>query len=424
MLTCIPSSLEGVVRIPASKSITQRALALSLITPGKSRIFSPGKSNDELAALRIIEQLGATVDTTNPGVWEIRSSGKIHPELEKISCGESALSLRMFTPIASLSSRAVVLTGEGTLLNRKHEFPYEVFRRLGVHIEQPNKSALPINIAGPLKADSIQTDASQSSQYITGLLFALAASAFKVIQVQVDNLVSRPYLRMSVQMLQDYGYPVTWLTDELIQIEPRVDECAQIDLEVEGDWSSAVFWMVGAALSGNIVIEGLSPNSMQADRALLDLLWTSGSSILWKNGVLNILKVSRLKSFYLNAVDCPDLIPIAAILAARAEGASRITGISRLRNKESDREKLVLNLLKLLGVDFFANSEEWQITGSDRLFSGGVFDAEGDHRMVMAAAIASTCANEPIQILGTEAVSKSYPDFFKHFEQLGGRIKS
>jgi 3-phosphoshikimate 1-carboxyvinyltransferase len=424
MLTCIPSSLEGVVSIPASKSITQRALALALITAGNTRIFRPGNSNDEKAALRIVEQLGATVDAADPNVWKISSSGKINPKVEKISCGESALSLRMFTSIASLSDCPVVLTGEGTLLNRRHEFPFDVFKRLGVRIDQPNNSTLPINIAGPLKADSIRIDASQSSQYVTGLLFTLAAETRKVIQVQVDNLVSRPYLRISVQMLQDFGYPVTWLTEELIQIEPRVEEYAQIDLEIEGDWSSAVFWLAGAALSGNIVIKGLSPNTMQADRVLLDLLRTSGASFLWQDGVVNIMKANRLGSFFLNAIDCPDLVPIAAVLAARAEGASRITGISRLRNKESDREKLVLNLLKLLGVDFFANSEEWQITGSDKLFSGGIFDAEGDHRMAMAAAIASTCAHEPIHIVGAEAVSKSYPDFFKHFEQLGGRIKS
>jgi 3-phosphoshikimate 1-carboxyvinyltransferase len=424
MLTCFPASLEGVVSIPASKSITQRALALALITPGTTRISRPGNSRDEKAALRIVEQLGATIDAADPNVWNMSSSGKINPKVEKVSCGESALSLRMFTPIASLGDRTVVLTGEDTLLNRRHDFPIDVFMRLGVHLEHPNNSALPVRIKGPLKADSIRVDTAQSSQYVTGLLFALAASALDVIRIQIENLVSRPYLRISVQMLCDFGYPVTWISDEVIQIEPRADESAQYHVEVEGDWSSAVFWMAAAALSGNITIKGLSSDTMQADRALLDILRASGSSILWKDGCLKVLKVNRLSSFYLNAIDCPDLVPIAAILAARAEGTSRISGIFRLRNKESDREKLVLNLLKLLGVEVYANSEEWQITGSDRLFTGGIFDAEGDHRMVMAAAIASSCALEPIQILGAEAVSKSYPDFFKHFEQLGGRIKS
>ncbi len=424
MVTCSPASLQGEVLIPPSKSITQRAMALSLITPGTTKIIRPGISNDEKAALRIVEQLGVEVDASDPSLWQIKSSGRINPIFEKISCGESALSLRMFTPIAAISDLSLMMTGEGTLLSRRHDFPHDVFTQLGVQIEQSEHFSLPIRVKGPLKAASIRIDAGQSSQYLTGLLFALAVTVKESIRVQIDNLVSRPYLRISVQMLRDYGYSVNWIEGDQIQIDPGCRTCLHHEVEVEGDWSSAVFWIAGAVLSGSISIKGLAPDSMQADRILLDLLKDASTNILWKDNCLNINKINRLMQFSLNAFNCPDLVPIAAVLAARAEGTSCITGISRLRNKESNREELVLSLLKFLGVEVYSTSDEWQITGSDRLFSGGKFSAGGDHRMVMAAAIASTCAKEPIQILGAEAVAKSYPDFFKHFEELGGRIKA
>jgi 3-phosphoshikimate 1-carboxyvinyltransferase len=422
MLTCFPSSLQGTVKIPASKSVTQRALALALITPGVTRINHLGQSNDEKAALRIVEQLGAEVIHEGPDLWTITSPAELKPFSTVIHCGESALALRMFTPIAALNNQVIEMTGEGTLLNRRHDFPIEVFKHLNVRIEQPNAPSLPINIQGPLRATSIRINAGQSSQYLTGILFALASACRESLLIEVEHLVSRPYLMLSVRMLQDFGYPVSWIGEDKIQLEPRQAASQERIVRVEGDWSSAAFWMVGAALSGNVTMTGLHPNSVQADRVLLDVFNASNIPFSWNENELNIFKSENLLAFDLQASDCPDLIPIASILAARAMGTSCITGINRLRNKESDREKHGLALLNLLGVGIEATEDTWYITGSERPFSGGVFSAHGDHRLVMAAAIASTCSQSPIHIEDAGAVAKSYPDFFKHFQQLGGRI--
>jgi 3-phosphoshikimate 1-carboxyvinyltransferase len=422
MLTCFPSSLQGTIKIPASKSVTQRALALALITPGVTRIMHAGKSNDEKAAWRIIEQLGAELKPENSDVCLITSPSQLNPLSSEINCGESALALRMFTPLVAMSHQAVVLTGEGTLLNRRHDFPLEVFRQLNIGIEQPNASLLPIKIQGPLKAESIRINAAKSSQYLTGLLFALAASCRKPILIEVEHLVSRPYLKLSVQLLQDFGYSISWMDENKLHLEPWQSEIHERTVDVEGDWSSAAFWMVGAALSGNVSLSGLNPASLQADRVLLDVFKSSHIPVSWNGQELQVSSPQTIHAFELHATDCPDLIPIASILASRAKGTSCITGINRLRNKESDREKHGLALLHLLGVEIETTENAWYITGSDRPFSGGVFSAQGDHRLVMAAAIASTCSKSTIHIEGAEAVAKSYPDFFKHFQELGGSI--
>jgi 3-phosphoshikimate 1-carboxyvinyltransferase len=422
MVNLSPTKISGQIQIPASKSVSQRALAIALVTQGNTIIHGFGHSNDEIAALDLIKNLGANILQSEHSLT-ILSDGKINPRLNTLNCNESGLSFRMFLPIAGLCDQSITFTGTGTLLNRIHSFPEAAFQKLHVSLIQNDDNRLPVIIKGPINPRSISIHADQSSQYLTGLLIALAASTQETIDVAVINLVSSPYVNLTINMLQKFGYSVNWLDGQKIQIEPRpsVNSLART-IQIESDWSSASFWIVGAALSGSVKLSGLNPDSYQADRVILSVLDQARISYHWDNEFLCIEHSDSFQAFDIDANDCPDLIPILSILAARAQGTSRIKGIDRLINKESNREETGLSLLHLLGVKVITSNNEWLIEGSGDLFRGGAFDSMNDHRMVMTAAIASTCCKERLTIMKSDAVNKSYPDFFNHFQKVGGVI--
>jgi 3-phosphoshikimate 1-carboxyvinyltransferase len=422
MVSLSSTKLSGQIQIPASKSVSQRALAIALLTQGTTIIHGFGHSNDETAALDLIENLGANILQSENSLTII-SDGKINPRFNTLNCNESGLSLRMFLPIAALFDQSITFTGSGTLLNRKHSFPEAAFQNLHVSLIQNDDNRLPVIIKGPINPCSISIQADQSSQYLTGLLIALAASTQETIDVAVINLVSSPYVNLTINMLQQFGYSVNWLDGQKIQIEPRpsVNSLART-IQIESDWSSASFWIVGAALSGSLKLSGLNPDSYQADRIILSVLDQARISYYWDNEFLCVEHSDSFQAFEIDANDCPDLIPVLSILAARAQGTSRIKGIHRLKNKESNREETGLSLLHLLGAKVITSNNEWLIEGSGDLFRGGIFDSMNDHRMVMTAVIASTCCKERLTIMKSDAVNKSYPDFFNHFEMVGGVI--
>jgi 3-phosphoshikimate 1-carboxyvinyltransferase len=422
MVNLSPTKISGQIQIPASKSVSQRALAIALVTQGNTIIHGFGHSNDEIAALDLIKNLGANILQSEHSLT-ILSDGKINPRLNTLNCNESGLSFRMFLPIAGLCDQSITFTGTGTLLNRIHSFPEAAFQKLHVSLIQNDDNRLPVIIKGPINPRSISIHADQSSQYLTGLLIALAASTEEIIKVEVTDLVSRPYVNLTINMLQQFGYLVNWLDEVKIQIQPRpIKNFEERTIQIESDWSSASFWIVGAALSGSVKLSGLNPDSYQADRVILSVLDQARISYHWDNEFLCIEHSDSFQAFDIDANDCPDLIPILSILAARAQGTSRIKGIDRLINKESNREETGLSLLHLLGVKVITSNNEWLIEGSGDLFRGGAFDSMNDHRMVMTAAIASTCCKERLTIMKSDAVNKSYPDFFNHFQKVGGVI--
>ncbi|MEP7254159.1 MAG: 3-phosphoshikimate 1-carboxyvinyltransferase [Ferruginibacter sp.] len=420
IVTIQPSTINGTVEAPASKSSMQRACALALLSDGETTIFNPGKSNDDLAALDIIQKLGARIEIKNE---ELRIKNESMPVAGEINCGESGLSIRMFAPIIALSSKEITINGSGSLLNRPMDFFDEIFPQLGISI-QSNNSYLPIKIKGPLQPADITIDGSLSSQFLTGLLMAYAKAATKRVTIAVQNLKSKPYIDLTLQMMKDFGYKVENNNYESFTIKP-INKLTnkQINYRVEGDWSGAAFLLVAGAIAGTITVKGLDVFSTQGDKKILQALMDCGTniSIEEKQIVINSPLGDGGKAFHFNATDCPDLFPPLVALAAYCEGTSVIEGVSRLSHKESNRAISLQEEFKKMGVEIKLQNDLMMITGGG-VVNGAIVHSHHDHRIAMACAVASLKANGKTVIEDAEAVNKSYPGFYEDLKLLNAAV--
>ncbi len=271
--TISPSSVLGTIKVPPSKSSMQRACAAALITQGTTIIDNFGNSNDEKAAIDIITKLGATVNCVNNRM-AVTSHDYIFrsqfPEKNlMLNCGESGLSMRMFAPIAGLFNFDITFTGEGSILKRPMNFFDEIFPSLGVQIHS-NGGKLPVTLRGPLQPKEITVDGSLSSQFLTGLLFAFAKSCKSPVNIRVKNLSSKPYIDLTISVLNHFGWRVDNHNYEIFTLFPREAELLHsIKYTVEGDWSNAAFLLVAGAISGEITLSGADLNSKQGDKNIM-----------------------------------------------------------------------------------------------------------------------------------------------------------
>lgn len=418
--TVHPSMLQGGIRVPTSKSAMQRSLAAALIRNGETTLLNPGHSEDDLAALRCIRTLGAHV-VIEPDRWMITSRG-IHPVGDILDCGESGLSIRMFTPLAALSDRPMRIIGGGSLSNRPMHFFAAVLPQLGVTVSL-QEGRLPIQIRGPLVPSDIEVDGSLSSQFLTGLIMAYAATEQTDRTISVMDLKSRPYIDLTVQTLQKFDLPVPDNDSYLrfhFKRNAAVSTHRPLVVSVEGDWSAASFWLAAAPKFGEVVLTGLDIQSTQADRAMLSVLKQSGVPVQADNEKI-IVGSGVPGPFEIDATDCPDLFPPLVALASLVNGTSVIRGVHRLAHKESDRAKALQSEFGKLGISILVNQDEMQVVGGTGIGAGAV-DAHGDHRIAMALAIAALRASGPVAIHGAESVRKSYPDFWNDLHSLGAAV--
>ena len=408
---------DGITTVPMSKSITQRLFAAALLHKGITNINTWGDlSNDEQAALGIIRQSGAAVEDTY-ATYVVKSNG-IAPVTDTINCGESGLAARLFIPVLALSDRAINITGEGSLTSRPMDTITELLPQLGVSVTSTN-GKLPIQLKGPLQPKDITIDGSISSQFLTGLLFAYAFSVTEPTTITVDNLNSKPYVDLTVQVLEQFGADIVNHNYTQFMINPRNVPGNEINVSAEPDWSSAAPILVAGAISGKVTIfNNLNPISLQADRRISDVLQLAGASVHISGNTTTALKPSALKAFNYDVTQCPDLFPSLAVMAAVCEGESTIQGIHRLTHKESDRLVSTTAMLLKLGVEYCVNDDTLHITGKPTLKSCTI-DSYNDHRIVMAAAVAALRADGPVTIEGAEAVNKSFPSFFNTLTSLG-----
>jgi 3-phosphoshikimate 1-carboxyvinyltransferase len=415
-----PSAINGTIIAPNSKSSMQRACAAALLHEGETTIFNPGKSNDDLAAQDIIQKLGATiVENTNEKLILIAKG--IHPVAGEINCGESGLSIRMFTPIAALSEKQITINGTGSLLKRPMDFFDAVFPLLDIEILS-NKGMLPITIKGPLQPKDITIDGSLSSQFLTGLLFAFARAATKPVTITVNNLKSKPYIDLTLQVMNNFGYAVENNNYESFTLKP-INQLTNkpINYTVEGDWSGAAFLLVAGAIAGKIVVKGLDVFSTQADKAILQALIDCGSNISIEEKQIEINPAMALKAFHFNATDCPDLFPPLVALASYCNGTSVIEGVSRLAHKESNRGITLQEEFAKMGVEIILQDDLMMIKGGMGL-KGANVHSRHDHRIAMACAVAALKATGQTTIEDAEAINKSYPDFYRHLQLLNADI--
>ncbi len=418
MFTAIcPSVIAGIVTAPASKSAMQRGCAAALLHKGITTISNPGKSNDDLAAIDVIQKLGAIV------TWEaenlvIQSNGVL-PVSNEMNCGESGLGIRMFTPLAALSSNEIIITGEGSLLNRPMDFFDEIFPQLSIEI-QSSRGKLPIRIKGPLQATDITIDGSLSSQFLTGLLFAFGKSVNKPATITVNNLKSKPYIDLTLSVMKHFGYEVENVEYKKFIVSPFNLSNSNINFTVESDWSGGAFLLVAAAIAGNATILGLTKSSAQADKKILEALAAAGTTLLIADDGITV-SAAELISFEFDATDCPDLFPPLVALAAYCKGTTIIQGASRLTHKESNRAQTLQEEFTKMGVDINVNGDAMTIRGTGML-RGSIVHSRHDHRIAMACAVAALKANGETIIQEAEAINKSYPDFYEHLKLLGANV--
>jgi 3-phosphoshikimate 1-carboxyvinyltransferase len=421
----IPSSISGMLIAPASKSAMQRACALALLHEGETIIHNPGKSNDDKAALSIIQNLGAGIEKLEGGSIKITgtqllNSYQVSKEGISFSCGESGLSIRMFTPIAALSSASVTIIGSGSLLSRPMHFFDEILPPLGVMVSS-NEGKLPLLIKGPLLPKNITVDGSLSSQFLTGLLIAFAKAAKDPVIITVTNLKSKPYIDLTLQMMEHFGYHVMHHNYASFEINPiRKFNHATIQYTVEADWSAAAFLLVAGAIAGKIIVKGLDVFSTQADRAILQVLMMSKAIISISQEEIRVEPAS-LQPFHFDATDCPDLFPPLVVLAAYCNGTSIIEGVSRLAHKESNRALTLQEEFGKMGLIIKLQDDLMIIEGGVELY-GAKVHSHHDHRIAMALAVAALKAIGETTITEAEAIDKSYPEFYEHLKQLQALI--
>lgn len=409
-----PSIVDGNIKAPASKSMMQRAIAAALLADGETLLKNPTFCNDSIAAMGVAIALGAKISHQKDYV-AITGGSKINQKT--LICGESGLCIRMFTPIAATWNESLTLDGEGSLTKRPVSMIEAPLKELGVEVKT-NNGLPPITVTGPMRGGNASIDGSVSSQMLTGFLMALP-KAETDSHLFVTNLKSTPYIDMTIRLLADFGIEVENQNYEVFNIKGNQTYKAR-EYTIEGDWSGAAFLLVAGAVSKRAEVSFIDKNSTQADKAILNALESAGAKIFYNDNTI-IIERGNLCAFEIDATDCPDLFPPLAALAANCEGTSRIKGVSRLKHKESDREKAIISLCESLNISASVDGDFMLITGGK--ISGGVVDSFNDHRIAMAAAVMALNASDVVVINDSDCVAKSYPEFFDDMISLGAVIE-
>lgn len=388
------SVLNGSVAAPPSKSAAHRALICSFLSGGGT-VKPIINSRDMAATVGIINSL-----KNNENV---------------LDCIESGSTMRFMIPVAASLGRSVEFVGQGSLLKRTVG---EFAELLPVHgIEVETNGCLPFKISGQLKNGSYEVSGDVSSQYVTGLLLALANLQGDSAVIMKTPLQSKPYVDMTVKVMADYGVNVRE-TDFGYLIKGG-QKFKKIDYTVEGDWSQAAFFLVAGAIGGNVTVKGLDFNSTQGDKAIVDIIKKFGGRI--EAGPYSVTTcASELSGTEIDASDIPDLVPIIAVLASYAKGKTVISGAERLRYKESNRIESVVTNLKSMGVDV-TETQDGMIINGGKQPDGAVLKGYNDHRIVMSFSVAGLFASGETVIDDAESINKSYPSFFEDYNMLGGK---
>ena len=447
------------LRMPVSKSFAQRAIIAAALADGVSHLKGYTPCGDNEAALQVARNLGAEV-TIEDTVVTIKGIAAQFGSLDKseLHVGESGLLTRMMIPVlAQLCPGSVTVTGEKTLLNRPLTGAKEILEAFEAGIESVAEGAsvddpvrVPLKVTGPLKPGRAEISGKHGSQLISGLLMALPF-AEKNSQLIVTDPKSIPYMFITLEVLKKFGIKIAndmlggpdflesggdWaLCTEMHFKVKGGQKYKAADIDLEGDWSAAANFLVAGAIFGRVELQGLDTTSLQADLSIMDILMDAGASLSQMDGKRGDITVQRapLQAFEVDASNCPDLFPILAVLAAFCQGTSRMAGVGRLANKESDRAKAILEMLTQMGVTAHIEGDELVVEGHTlaqrllgsptgmtgvALLKGGAYTSHHDHRMVMALKVASLGADSPITIDDEACVSKSFPQFHDLFARV------
>lgn len=398
---------------PSSKSEAQRVIIASFLAKGTSVIEGITSCDDVDSAVDVIRKLGAKVDIEG-NTYTITSDfdKNLLPD-SQLMCGESGLLSRTFASIMSLCKNEMTINGNKSLLTRPFSSLKCAIEKLGGAIEV-NNDHLPIVTKGGIKGGEIDIDCNITSQFISGLLMALPLADNDSV-ITVSNLKSKPYLNLTVDVLFAFGIEVENSNYQTFKIKGG-QKYIPTNYNVGGDWSSAAIFLVAGAVAGKVSVSNLDINSTQADREILELFKRCDVDFDIKGNTVTTRK-SNILAFGFDADNCPDLIPAIVALASQASDTCCIKGVNRLKYKESNRTALLKSEFEKLGVviDIDEDDDLMYVTPHKGL-KGGVVDTHGDHRMVMAFAIAGLCSEEGVAIQGAQCVNKSYPKFWGDLE--------
>ena len=389
-VTIQPRLLEGTVPSIPSKSVAHRLLICAAFANNETVLICPDTNRDIEATADCLRALGAEIKRTENGYF-IDPIQKI-PSSAVLNCCESGSTLRFLLPIVGALGVDGTFCMDGRLPQRPLSPLWEEMVRMGCTLTRPTEST--IRCTGKLQPGIYSIDGGISSQYITGLLFALSLMNTPSKLKITGNIESKPYIELTKTAMRRFGVDPEHLGAHCYHTPGM--------LHVEGDWSNGAFWLAAKALGSNITVTNLNPDSAQGDRAAAELIPALQSNIT------------------IDASDIPDLVPILSVVASVNKGAA-FTNIRRLRLKESDRIATIIEMIQNLGGSAEATDDILCVYGTGLL--GGTVDAHNDHRIAMAAAIAATVCTKPVTILSAEAVNKSYPKFWEEYERLGGKYE-
>jgi len=402
-----PGWISGKIKAYPSKSYIQRALALGLLNTRGIEIRNYKECSDSNSVLVSVKKLGAKVEVRDEN---IKISGPENFKAFGINCKESGLCMRMFAPILALSDRGYNIKGTDLLLNRGNDYIPAVLNKLGAEC-RPGKDCM--YVKGPIKSGNILIENPSGSQLITGLMFALSKVEGNSI-IKIKNPVSFPYIKMTSELLNGFGADINITGNNKILVSGNRSFRSGI-IDIEGDWSSAAFYLVAGAISGQISVSGLKHDSLQPDAVILDYLKKAGAKVELKDNAVSVTKTD-LTGFEADIKDHPDLFIPLVILAMNSSGISRIYNCQRLKLKESDRPSAIISELKKAKAKISAGKNFIKIEKSELNYS--VLDTHNDHRLAMGFAVAALNSVSGIEINNTKCVSKSYPGFFSEFKNL------
>lgn len=398
----IPNKLSGRVVVPPSKSVAHRLLICAALADGRSEIDNVYPSKDITATIEAMRALGAGIELSGKRavVYGIEKPA----ESALLDCCESGSTLRFLIPVACALGVSAQFAGRGKLPQRPITPYLEQLPEHGIVFDYNN--TMPFAVSGKLEAGKFYISGGISSQFITGLLFALPMLDGDSEIILISHLESKPYVDITIDCIKKFGGEITE-TDKGYFIKGG-QRFKAFDCAVEGDYSQAAFFEVADSLGSNIQIDGLDESSCQGDKKIIEIC---REIVYNKNG--------SLEPFELDCSDIPDLVPILTVLASFCRGRSTIYNVSRLRIKECDRLEAITDCLNRIGGRVTAYADRLEIDGVGSL-TGGEVDSYNDHRIPMSMAVASTMCKEPLIIRGAQCVSKSYPTFWEDFRALGG----
>ena len=434
------------LQMPVSKSFAQRAIIAAALAEGTSHLHGYTPCGDNEAAIQVARNLGAEVEINGTEVTIKGISASLGSmDMTELHVGESGLLTRMMIPVmAQLCAGPVTFTGEKTLLNRPLTGAKEMMETFDATVtSETDPVRVPLTVSGPLKSGRAEISGKHGSQLISGLLMALPF-AEKNSSLIVREPKSIPYMFITLEVLKKFGIKVgndmlggpdflesggDWsLCTEMVFKVKGGQKYRAANINLEGDWSAAANFLVAGALFGKAELAGLDTTSLQADLSIMDILMDAGASLSQLDGDKGNITVQRapLRAFSVDASNCPDLFPILAVFAAFCQGTSRLAGVGRLANKESDRAKAILEMLTQMGVQAAIVKDELVVEGQTlvqrlmdgKLLKSGAYTSHHDHRMVMALKVASLGADGPITIDDESCVAKSFPQFHDIFASL------